>query len=198
MSGDVCKRLRTLLTTQFHDAFERSLEDLTKTRGSELWIVGVNMKARKLIDVCGTIGPSNMAILNSNSVTDADAGFRADAQTIFPQLGKTIDIFLLNVDHFEKSDDELVPLVVHELAHYLEHIGETAAGSAADKGNAAALFISLERKVQRIHTRKWAEWLAIGARGVIKAGKLKHKTIKSFLEEAIPEYDRNGPISVRE
>jgi hypothetical protein len=142
-----CKKLRAMLREQFKLGFE---QDLT-VRGRELWITGIDPTQRRLTDVCGTIGVKTLIAVNDKGYSDTDAGFLADGHKSIPTEGKEVDVFLLNHEHFEKSDDFLVPLIVHELSHYLDQIGEKPIPSERDKQNAAALMISLKGKCQE-HT----------------------------------------------
>jgi hypothetical protein len=198
VSGGTCKRLNDLLRDQFKGGFGKDIDQTLQARGRELWIIGIDTRQRRLTDVCGTIGPQQMTAINSRGFHDNDAGFRIDAHHVFPTIGKEVDVFLLNTEHFEKPDSFLVSLVVHELAHYLEQIGEAPDPSEGDGANAAAILVSLTGNVRRRHTLVWAQFLAIAARRIVKGGHSSQKTIREFLEAAIPPYDRNGSISIRE
>jgi hypothetical protein len=198
MAEDACARLRNCLKEKFREAFDKDLDATLKSRQRDLWILGVDTKRRCLIDVCGTIDAQQLAAINSKGFWDTDAGFKADAHKHIPTGGKEVDVFLLNTDHFESPDSFLGPLVVHELAHYLEQIGETPNASDADRANAGAVLVCLKNNVRAIHTPIWAQHLAIGARRMVVEGRTPHKTIREFLEAAVPPYDRNGNVSVRE
>jgi hypothetical protein len=198
MSEAVCKRLHTMLREQFKLGFEKDLDATLKARSRELWIIGIDLKQRRMTDVCGTIGVKTMKAINDKRFTDSDAGFRADAHKFIPTEGKEVDVFLLNHDHFEKSDDFLIPLVVHELSHYLEHIGEKPNPSDKDKQNAGAVMISLTGNIRNSHTYDWGHHLVIAARRIVVGGDSSYKTIREFVEAAVPKYDRKGPISMLE
>jgi len=198
MTEDVCAKLRESLRKNLRDAFDKDLDEMLRLRRRELWILGADNKQQRFTDVCGTIGAQQMAAINSRGYKDTDAGFRADAHNYVPTNGKEVDVFILNTEHFDKPDSFLDPLVVHEQAHYLEHIGEMPNASEADKANAGAVLVSLEKDVRALHTTNWAQHLAVGARRMVATGKTTHKTIREFLEAAVPPYDRNGRISVRE
>jgi hypothetical protein len=198
MNEIVCRRLRALLQEQFKLGFENDFDALLKARSREMWIIGIDPKQRRLTDVCGAIGAKTMAAINDKGFGDTDAGFLADAHKSIPTDGKEVDVFLLNHDHFEKPDDFLIPLVVHELSHYLEQIGERPTPSEKDKNNAGALMLSLKRNVRGIHTYDWAHHLVMAARRIVVGGGSTYKTIREFVEAAVPEYDRKSPISILE
>jgi hypothetical protein len=194
----ICKRLNNLLRDLFRAGFDKDLDHTLGVRGRELWIIGIDPQQQRLTDVCGTIGTRQMNTINARGFRNNDAGFRADAHKEFSTNGKEVDVFLLNTAHFDKSDDFLVPLVIHELAHYLEQIGEAAHLSEQDRANAGAVLVSLTTAVRRLHTSVWAQFLAIAARRIVESGHSTHRNIREFLEAAIPSYDRNGSISVSE
>lgn len=198
MCVDICQKLKGHLRENLRDAFDLDLDEFLRSRERELWILGVDSKKGRMIDVCRTIGEQQMAIINSQGFWDTDAGFRADAHRFFPTSGREVDVFLLNTEHFQKPEAFLDPLIVHELAHYLEHTGIRSDASEADKSNAAAVMVCLKNEVRAIHTPAWSQHLAVGARRMVKKGKTDARTIREFLEAAVPPYDRNGNISVRE
>jgi hypothetical protein len=131
---------------------DKDLDHTLGVRGRELWIIGIDPQQQRLTDVCGTIGTRQMNTINARGFRNNDAGFRADAHKEFSTNGKEVDVFLLNTAHFDKSDDFLVPLVIHELAHYLEQRGEAAHPSEQDRANAGAVLVSLTTAVRRLHT----------------------------------------------
>jgi hypothetical protein len=198
----VCERLRKALTEQFKLGFERDLDALLKTRGRQLWVVGIDSQKREMVDICGTIDPKVFDAKIRRRFADTDAGFQIDAHTTLDITEVQADSFLLNTAHFQKSDDFLNPLIVHELAHYLDQLGEDSGASDADNNNAAAMLISLEGNVRDhpSHNHRWAQHLAVAARRLVTNGHSGHKTIKEFAEAAIPSYDRRPGwnISIRE
>jgi hypothetical protein len=198
MSEDACKRLRALLHEQFMLGFEKDLDATLKARNRELWIIGIDPKHQRMTDVCGTIGAKTMTAINGKGFVNTDAGFRADAHKLVPTDGKEVDAFLLNHEHFEKPDDFIVPLIVHELSHYLEHIGEKPNPSEKDHNNAGALMLSLKGNVRNIHSYDWGHHLVMAARRIVVGGGSSYKTIREFVEAAVPKYDRKGPISILE
>jgi hypothetical protein len=202
MIQEVCERLRKALAEQFKLGFERDLDSVLKARGRELWIIGIDSQKREMVDICGTIDPKLFEARIRRTFADTDAGFEADAHAKLGITGVQADVFLLNADHFHKPDDFLNPLVVHELAHYLDQIGKDPGASEADRNNAGALLVSLEENVRDLpsHNHRWAQHLAVGARRLVTNGHSGQKTIKAFLEAAVPSYDRRSgwDISIRE
>ena len=140
--------------------FRKHLNELLASRGHELWIMGIDSRRQKLTDICGTIEGETLLAVNKRGFFDTDAGFRVSARKVLPLGGKKVDIFLLNKDHYDKSPKALEPLVVHELAHFLEHTEQTVALTDQDKENARAILKSLDERVRRRHTKEWALLLA--------------------------------------
>ncbi len=175
---------------------------LLKGWGRGLWVLGIDSQKRELVDICGTIDPKLFDEKIRRTFADSDAGFMADAHTKLGITEVQADAFLLNTAHFRKPDDFLNPLIVHELAHYLDQLGEDPRASDADKNNAGAMLISLEGNIRDhpSHNHRWAQHLAVGARRLVTNGHSGHKTIKEFAEAAIPSYDRRPgwSISIRE
>ena len=199
---EVCERLRKALDEQLKLGFERDLGDLLKARGRELWIIGIDSHKRELVDICGAIDPKLFDTRIRSTFADTDAGFMADAHTKLGITEVQADVFLLNTVHLQKPDDFLNPLMVHELAHYLDQIGEDPEASDADKNNAGAILISLQGNVRDLpsHNHRWAQHLAVGARRLVTNGHSGHRSIREFAEAAVPSYDRRAGwnISIRE
>ncbi|QPF85500.1 hypothetical protein IC762_03975 [Bradyrhizobium genosp. L] len=199
---DDCERIRKDLAELFSHAYGRDLDALLTARGRQLWIIGIDSKKREMVDVCGMIDPQLFDSKIRRTYDDTDAGFMADAHIPLGITDVKADCFLLNVEHFGKGRDFLHPLMVHELAHYLDQIGEDPAASDKDKNNAAAMLISMTPNVRNLpaHNHRWAQHLAVGARRLVTDGQSGHKTIREFAEAAIPWYDRRPrwDISIRE
>ena len=196
----LCRKLRKLITSQFEKAFGRDFDDELKQRGQELWILGIDAKQKKMIDVCGNIDPTDLATINSKGFFNTDAGYKANAQTALGLSGVSADIFLLNTTHFSARPDFIEPIVVHELAHLLEETGHLPQPEYNDEQNADAVLNSLQRNVRAInlrHNKAWAVHLAIGARTILTKGLTKHKSIRAYLEAAVPSYDRSDAIRAK-
>jgi hypothetical protein len=191
---EVCKKVRKMLPALFKKAYGRDLEASLKERGQELWYLGLDTKNKQYIDICGAIDPADLAIIQAKGYIDADAGYLANVQNTLDVNGKKLDFFLLNQDHFGKKSEFLEPLVVHELAHLLDHIGEAATPEGNDDANADVIIKSLKRNILHHHPKNWALHLAGAGRRLINEKLTNHKTIRAYLEAAIPEYDRDGPI----
>lgn len=121
MVESVCERLTRMLREQFSNGFDRDLDELLKLRGRQLCVIGIDTEKQELTDVCGAIDPKYMGSIRHTFV-DTDAGFKADAHEKLGLQGVAVDVFLLNTDHFPKHDDFIAPLMVHELAHYMDQI----------------------------------------------------------------------------
>jgi hypothetical protein len=65
MAEDICAKLRGLVGEKLRDAFDADLEELLRSRRRELWILGIDSKQERLVDVCGTIGTDRMIAINS-------------------------------------------------------------------------------------------------------------------------------------
>jgi hypothetical protein len=152
----LCAKLRKLLPALLRKAFQKDLNAVLASRGQELWFIGIDSDDKKLTDICGTIDPATLAAINAKGFFESDAGFKADAQNVLPLSGRKADIFMLNKDHFLMREAFLDPLVVHELAHFLEQIGDVPVPEGNDEANATAILESLHPDILRLHTREWA------------------------------------------
>ena len=118
----VCRHLRKTAAALLRKAYGKDFEATLAARGQELWLLGLNSKGKRYIDICGTIEPQLFAAIQAKGFIDSDAGYKADAQNVLPLEGKKADIFLLNADHFSAPPARLEPLMVHELAHFLDKL----------------------------------------------------------------------------
>lgn len=196
----VCAKIRKLLRSQFKRAFELDLEAEIAQRNAELWIIGIDTKQKLLVDVCGNISASDITTINSHGFFDADAGYRANAQVALGLVNKNVDVFLLNTTHFGANPDFIEPIVVHELAHLLEQTGITPQPAYNDDENADAILSSLKTNIltpSMRHNKEWALHLAIGARVILNKGLTNHKSIRAYLEAAVPAYDRSDAIKAK-
>lgn len=191
---DVCRRLSKILPALFRKAFNKDLSESLAARNQELWFLGIDSKNKLYIDICGTIGPTILAAIQAKGFIDSDAGYKAGAQDVLPLDGRRADIFLLNKVHFELPAARLEPLVVHELAHLLEQIGDKPTPQGNDEENAGLVLKALKRNILHLHPQDWALHLAAAGRTLLAKNLTTHKTIREFLEAAIPAYDREGPI----
>jgi hypothetical protein len=118
MHEEVCKKLRKMLAALFRKAFQRDFEANLDARGQELWVLGIDAKAKTFIDVCGTIDPAILADITHKASGTPTQGIRRTYKTCFRSALKK-RTFLLNTAHFNAKPGFLEPLVVHELAHLL-------------------------------------------------------------------------------
>lgn len=193
---DLCAKLRKTLARYMRVAFGKDLDAILQARGHELVLIGLDSKNKRYLDICG-MNPDDFKIIESNGFIDNDGGFRASANKPLG-LSKPTDAFLLNADYFKVDEKRAVPLIVHELAHFLDQIGEEPTIEANDDENAEAILKSLRPEVLvRDHTKRWALHFARAAR-VLQVKKLTpYSTIGKFLDVAIPSYDRDGPVRAR-
>lgn len=197
----LCKRLHRLLADILKRGFKKDLSQLLTSREHELWIMGINEEKKKLTDICGTIDPNTLQAINAKGFSTSDAGFRVSAQEVLPLDGKKADIFLINKVHYNKPSEKIEALIVHELAHFLEGIGERVPSADQDEEHATAILDSLEARVlssNSRHNREWALLLATAARELVQGGRSPHRTVGAFLEAALPHYDRTGPVKAME
>jgi hypothetical protein len=182
-----------MLSSQFKKAFGRDFDGDLKQRGQELWILGIDSVRKTLVDICGNIGPADLAAINAKGFFDTDAGYKVDAQNALGLSGVTVDIFLLNTSHFGARPDLVEPIVVHELAHLLEQTSCVPQPQFNDEDNAEAILKSLHPTVLQpklLHNKEWALHLAIGARTILTKRLTKHRSIRAYLEAAVPSCDR--------
>lgn len=191
----VCKKLRKMILALYRKAYGRDLTAELTQRNQELWLLGLDSKKQMYIDLCGTIDPADLAVIQAKGYIDADAGYLANAHLKLAIPGKTFDLFMLIAAHFDAQTDFIEPIVVHELAHLLEHIGAAPAPMGNDDKNADAILQVLDRNISSLHPREWALHLAAGGRMMLEKNLTGHKTIRAYLEAAVPHYDRgNRPI----
>jgi len=188
----VCAKLRKLISGLFRKAYDRDFEELLAARQQELWLVGVQSGKRIYTDICGTIGPEMLAVMQKRGFINADAGYLANAQDKLDLGGRKVDLFLLNTLHFSLTAKIIEPLIVHELAHLLEHINEPPQPKGNDDRNADAILNSLDPGLLHLHPKIWALHLAGAGRTLIEKKLTPYGTIQAFLEAAVPEYDRLG------
>jgi hypothetical protein len=191
---EVCKKLRKMLHAMARKAFNKDLTKILSSRNQELWLLGLDSQNELFVDICRSIDPNILGAIQAKGFIDSDAGYKADAQTVLPLDGKKADIFLLNTVYFSARAAELEPLVVHELAHLLEQIGEKPTPRGSDEVNSDEILKSLDPNILRLHSKEWALHLAAGGRTLLAKDLTTHKSIRAFLEAAIPHYDRQGPI----
>src|SRR5829696_5999111 len=156
-----------MLISQFKRAFGQDLEANLSQRGQVLWIVGVDAKQKRYVDVCGTMRPEDLAAINAKGFFDTDAGYKVNAQNALVLSGVSVDVFLLNTVYFNARPDDLEPIVVHELAHLLEESGHTPQPEFNDDANADAILKAYHQEAFKPafrHNKQWALHLAIGAR----------------------------------
>ena len=181
--SQLCLDLRAKIAVLLAGAYEQDLDAILTARGQELWLLGIDSPNQRYIDICGTVSPQMLAAIQARFI-DADAGWRVEVQNVFSLQGRKADVFLLNADYFSASPARLEPLIVHELAHFLEQIGADPAMAVGDEANAAAIMKSLTPNISRLHTIKWARHLASGARRLIEKDLTEHRTVRKFLEAA--------------
>lgn len=172
------------------EAYGVDIEALAKARQHAFWIVGIDENENVFRDLRGNIDAESMRAINARFF-NTDAGFRASAQNHLPGLKVPADIYLINTAHLSKKKYAVAPVIVHEIAHYLEQIGEAPnyAIEAIDEANGQVVLAGLDPEVRsREHTRLWANLVARAARLEVVAGR--YGSIRSFLEQAIPAYDR--------
>ncbi len=188
----ICEKLQALLGKVFCEAYGQDLSINLQQRRQELWLVGLDTINKAYFDICGTIDPLVLEAINHKGYSEADAGYLANVQNFVPLNGKRGDLFFLNKDFFESGEQELIPLVVHELAHLLEQINEPPVPKGHDEDNAEAILKVLNPTLYAHHPREWALHLVAGARVVIEKRLTSYETIQEFLEAAIPFLDRAG------
>jgi hypothetical protein len=108
---EVCKKLRKALSALLRKAYGKDLEAILAARGQELWLLGLDTKNQRFVDICGTIDPSILAAIQAKGFVDSIAGYKADAQNVLPLQGKKADIFLLNVDFSQPNPRSLSRLL---------------------------------------------------------------------------------------
>src|SRR5258706_11922864 len=189
----LCTKIRKWLSRFLRVAYGMDFDAMLAGREHELWLLGLDEKANRYIDICGNIPPTHLNTIQDRGFINSDAGYQISAHTKLG-ISTPFDAFLLNTAHFALNEKTVDPLVVHELSHFLDQTNVTPTVTANDVENADAILKSLMNNVRAIHTTRWAQHLAVGARVMIQKGLTPHSSIRSFLEAAIPEYDRETGI----
>jgi hypothetical protein len=177
-------------------AYGKDLDSMLSARGHQLWMIGIDSKNKQYIDICGNIEPAAFQAIVDKGFHNTDAGYKTSAHEVMGVTTKA-DAFLLNTDYFSLDEKKTDPLIVHELAHLLEQLKEPPTATANDDENAEAILKSLDKSVRNLHTKEWALHLAVGARVLLTKDLTPFKTIRSFLEAAIPEYDRDDGVRAK-
>lgn len=172
------------------EAYCVDVEALAKARQHAFWILGIDERNNVFRDLRGNIDTESMQAINANFV-NSDAGFRASAQDHLSGLKVDADIYLINTAHLHKKRYAIAPIMIHEIAHYLEQIGKASnyAIESIDATNGQVILHGLDARVRLLdHNLHWANLLSRTARTEVLAGR--YGSIRSFLELAIPANDR--------
>jgi hypothetical protein len=185
------KNLLGLLDKTAKDIVGQSFSSIASDRGHTPVVLTVNSKKKSFAVAEGDLKESSVKVLTDPAkFQETDAGMRASADQALKIADDPMDVFLLNQEHAKKGD-ALKPLMAHEIAHYIEQTGiDHPAVDEVDQQNAEVVLNGFDDKVRSIHTRKWAELLCMAARRMVKQRKVSHKSVRAFLEAAIPKYDR--------
>ena len=194
----LAKKLKDKLKRLFKESFGKDLEESLRSRGQELWLFAVDDQERRFVDILGTVEQRTMNAIRALGFWSSLAGYRANAEGILPLGGKKADIFLINAKFLPNGVDEIEPIIVHELAHLLEHTKVPPSPQGNDENNAKAILESLHPDILALHSKEWALHLAAAGRILLETNAVKQKIIRTWLEAAVPEIDRDGnPIHAR-
>ncbi len=187
------RRVFELLCNLSVEIFSLDLPAASAGRHHELWALGIDGQRKAFRDLLGNIDQAAMLELSRpGRFFDTDAGFKVSAQQAFPLAGKNADIFLINVDHLQKSEAVLGPLLIHELCHYVEDSGLASnyQFQPDDEANALVILEGYVEEAKKWHSLTWAKLLARASR--LSVSKNAIASVRQFLELAIPSYDRPG------
>lgn len=195
--AQICGRLHAQIRIELRNAFDLDLAELLAHRESHMLLLGLDDSEETYIDPCRAIPSRALQAMQAGGYSSSLAGFQADVQDIFDGFEGRTDMFILNTRLFDFSDTELGPIVVHELAHYLEHIGQVASGiTTADRTVADAILASLNLAASNRHTPEWALNLAVGVRHLVERHLTSGLDIGEYLNLAVPEIDRDRDIMI--
>lgn len=202
MPRKTAQEIENILNSVCNTTFNVDLAQNLAARNYRLVILGINSKTRKFLDLSGKLEPANLVLLNLK-FADADAGYKVNIKTDFPAWnGMPADVFLINKDHLAKAEQSFVPLVTHELCHFIVDTGQIGLIpiDAIDRANADAIYESLTPGLHGWHSKDWCAVMAWAARKRAGLPPNTQSTVKSFLQLAIPDYDRPnwGKVSIRE
>lgn len=169
--------------------FGLDVDKLVRDRAHQFWVLGIDENDNCYRDLMGNIDLGSMETFNKE-FTNTDAGFRSSVQNHLFGIVEQADVYLINTAHIAKSKFVIAPLVIHEIAHYLEQIGEASRyqPEAIDVANGQVLLDSFSPDVLKLHTATWAGLLCRAAREEVMSGR--YSSVRLFLEHAVPEYDR--------
>ena len=152
----LAKKLEDKLKKVFKKAFGKGLEENLKSRGHELWLFAIDDKEQKFVDISGTVDQQTMDAINARGFWSSQAGYRANAEGTLPLRDKKADIFLINTKFLPSGVDKIEPVIVHELAHLLEHTKVQPSPQGNDESNARAILDSLHPDILALHSTEWA------------------------------------------
>lgn len=184
-------RFKSLIASNFEKAYGLKLEEIVEERNAQLLILGMNDHAQELSDLTGDVEASVLKQIQDRSRQGmSDAGMRANAHVPL-KLEQAVDIFLINDVYLSWPDSRLEPLVAHEVAHYIDQLKKCDNNfTAADKENGKIIIHSFEGRIREMHSLEWARLLARAARIVVESKSSPYKTVREYLEAAIPVEDR--------
>jgi len=115
---------------------------------------------------------------------------RASADRVLNITDDPMDVFLLDKNLVGKGE-ALKPIMVHEIAHYIEQTGIAhPAVEEVDQQNAHLVLDGFDDLVRSMHSQEWAELLCMMARRMVEQRNVSYTTVRAFLEAAVPECDR--------
>lgn len=178
-----------ILRSAAETTFGIDIDALAGDRNHQFWVLGIDEKENCYRDLIGNIDADSMKAFNRNFFI-TDAGFQSSVQLKLPALRQAADVYLINTAHIEKSRFSIAPIIIHELAHYLEQIGKDASYpiEPIDVTNGQVVLDSFSSNVLKLHSTAWAQLLCSAARFEVASGR--YTSIRSFLELAVPIYDR--------
>jgi hypothetical protein len=185
------KGLLGLLDRTTKDIVGKSFSSIASERRHTPVVLTINPKKKRLAIAAGDLKESSMKVItNPAKFANTDAGMLASADQELKIADDPMDVFLLNQDHVKKGND-LKPLIVHEIAHYIEQTGIAhPAIEDVDRHNAQVIRSGFDNNVRSMHTERWAELLSMAARRMVKQRKVPYTSVRTLLEAAIPKYDR--------
>jgi hypothetical protein len=105
----LCAKIRKRLSRLLRVVYGKEFDAVLTERGHELWVLGLDAKAKQFIDICGNIPPTDLMFIQDRGFFNTDAGYQVRAHEKLG-ISKPFDAFLLNTAHFGSPCSRYRPL----------------------------------------------------------------------------------------
>ncbi|TLG78137.1 hypothetical protein [Methylocystis sp. B8] len=187
--GSFGERVYRLFENALTQVFDLNLTTILEDREREFWIIGIDSGNQRLTPICGNFSQTELEEINK-VFHDSEAGMCVDAQNHLCLPDRKVDVLLVNLRLISVTDREMFPLLSHEASHYLEQLHIRMNYTEIDCQNAEIIEDCFDIYNRRLHFPDWCLLLAFAARRVAERKIFEYQSIRTFLEDAIPESTR--------